>query len=728
MEKFAVSLFLLVVATTLVACSTTATPTPSPLPPPTPTSSPEPTALPQQTAPPARFAPYQAVPVSIQPNVPTYAFDLQAVGQRNLLIPLSPEARTALGNNGFVVLPAYYEQVYEIYKRVSERGEPAFITTDVALHAFHVLYDYTLRFAEVEHFVTDLQRLDEAMLQDARQQMDTSTGVVREAAQRNVAYFAVALSLLDDSYSPPAPVSGMVGQELALIDRHAGFAQSPIFGYPEDYSQYVPRGHYTRNETLGRYFRAMMWHGRIGFRLQTRDPRDARRETRQAILLSDSLTRVQVGDEPAMDVWDRIYEPTVFFVGRADDLTVHDYVPLIRKLFGPRVQPADLADSGRLDTFIEEARKLRAPRIVSSLVTDRENPEEATQSFRFMGQRFVPDSYVFQQLVYNRVGQYEGKGHPFTLSTSDAGPIRGLPRGLDLLAVLGSPRALEILQKEGDTAYQGYPQQLAKLQKEFVALPDEQWTENLYWNWLNTLRPLLEENKQGFPAFMQNSAWTDKSLHTTLGSWAELRHDTILYAKQSYTMRATSIMPEPEMPRGYVEPEPEVFARLAALAGQMRTGLDQRGLLNDEYRSKLQGAEDLFLALKTMAEKELQNRPLTDDEYRTIDHVGGRLEALTTFSANIQGQVASETDERMAIVADVHTDTNMNRVLEEGVGDAFVIYVIVPLEGRPVLATGGVFSYYEFTQPMDNRLTDEAWQAMQSRPENPAWTASFIMR
>ncbi len=728
MEKFVVSSFLLVVITTLVACSATATPTPSPLPPPTPTPAPEPTATSQQAAPPARFAPYQPVAVHVRPDVPAYAFDLQAVGQRNPPIPLSPEARKALENNGFVVLPAHYEQIYEIYNHVSSRGDPAFITTDVALHAFHVLYDYALRFAEIEHFVADLQGLDKAMLQDAEQQMETNTGPVREAAQRNVAYFAVALSLLDDSYTPPAAVSGPVEQELALIKRHAGFAPSPIFGYPEDYSQYVPRGHYTRNETFGRYFRAMMWHGRLGFRLQTQDPNDARRETRQAILLSDALTRVQVGDEPAVDVWDRIYEPTVFFVGRADDLTVHDYVPLIRKLFGPQLQPADLADSGRLDMFIEEARSLRPPRIVSSLVTDRENPEEVTQGFRFMGQRFVPDSYVFQQLVYNRVGRYEGNGQPFTLSTSEAGPVRGLPRGLDLLAVLGSPRALQILQEEGDTAYQGYPQQLAKLQGEFAALPDEQWTENLYWNWLNTLRPLLDEPKQGYPAFMQNSAWTDKSLHTALGSWAELRHDTILYAKQSYTMRATSIMPEPQMPRGYVEPEPEVFARLAALAGQMRRGLDQRGLLNDEYRSKLQGAEDLFLALKTMAEKELQNQPLTDDEYRMIDHVGSRLKALTTFSANVQGKVASETDNRMAIVADVHTDTNMGRVLEEGVGDAFVIYVIVPVEGRPVLATGGVVSYYEFTQPMDNRLTDEAWQAMQSRPESPAWTASFITR
>jgi hypothetical protein len=28
----------------------------------------------------------------------------------------------------------------------------------------------------------------------------------------------------------------------------------------------VPRGHYTRSEALKRYFRAMMWHGRMTLR------------------------------------------------------------------------------------------------------------------------------------------------------------------------------------------------------------------------------------------------------------------------------------------------------------------------------------------------------------------------------------------------------------------------------------------------------------------------------
>ena len=63
-------------------------------------------------------------------------------------------------------------------------------------------------------------------------------------------------------------------------------------------------------------------------------------------------------------------------------------------------------------------------------------------------------------------------------------------------------------------------------------------------------------------------------------------------------------------------------------------------------------------------------------------------------------------------------------VLEEGVGDAYTIYALVPSEEGLTLTRGAVFSYYEFKQPLSERLTDEAWQAMDPKPARPAWTSS----
>jgi len=721
-------MFLLVLATILISgCTPVPTPMPGLTATPGPTATPAP---PQPVEPrPGGFAAYVPVTVDVVPAAPAYTPDVDSVANPDLVAWFNDAQRVALQTNGFVVVPQGYEQIYAIYEHAEEAGIPAFVTTDAVLHAYHILYDYALRLAEIEHFIADLESLNAAMLETAEADYAATAGPVQQAAWQNLAFFAVATRLLTPDADVPAPVRDVVDEELALIEAHAGITSSPIFGYREDYSQYVPRGHYTRNEDFQRYFRAMMWHGRMSFHLANPDdPEAARRETRGALLIVRALHNSQAGGEPALDVWERIYEPTAFFVGTADDLTVHDYTAVAQAVYGGLPDPATLAGEARLDEFIAAARQLRPPAIVGGYVTDQEDPEEVTMGFRFMGQRFIPDSYMFQQLVYDQVKGYRGSGEPFTMSPSQAGPIRGFPRGLDVPAVLGSARALEILTAEGDTDYHGYAEQLAKLQDEFAALPEEQWTENLYWNWLHTLRPLLEVKGEGYPAFMQSVAWSDKDLHTWLGSWTELRHDTILYAKQSYAIVGAAMPgPEPERPRGYVEPQPEVYARLAALTAQMRAGLGGRGLLNDEMGEKLERMERLLLELKDISEKELRGEALTDAEYDMIRFIGGTLESLTTFSAEVEGQITSEADERMALVADVHTDPNTNKVLEEGVGDAFPIYVVVLVEGRQVVTLGGVFSYYEFKWPIGDRLTDESWQAMSPRPDRPAWTGSFVV-
>ncbi|MDY7041861.1 MAG: DUF3160 domain-containing protein [Chloroflexota bacterium] len=664
----------------------------------------------------AAFATNKPYKTEVQPAVAAYSTTLGDLGNPEVAQGLSQEQQASLEENGFVVAPEGPQQIYQLYKNAQEQGIPIFVTTDAMLHAFHVLYDYCLRHAEKEYFLTDIQALNQVLLDESQFQYNEASGETKEAAKRNWAYFTVAARLLDPSAPIADEIKELVEGELALIEAHSGFAPSPIFGYDEDYSQYVPRGHYTRNEDFERYFRAMMWYGRMAFRLKPGETQEAiemgRMETRQAILITITLMNRKVDGEEAIAVWDRVYRPTVFFVGESDDYNVYDYVQLSVAVYGIQLDLDTLEDEKKLDTLINRAMTLRSPKIVSTVVYPDEDPTLVTRGLRFMGQRFVPDSYIFQELVFDKVG--------------DTNNPRLFPKGLDVPSVLGSERAYDILLNVYDEGrYANYDEQTEKLRQEFASLPDEQWTENLYWNWLHSLRPLLEVKGEGYPVFMQNQAWVDKDLNTFLGSWTELRHDTILYAKQSYTLKAVAAPPTEEA-RGYVEPQPEVYGRLAALARQMRDGLDQRGLLNDELRGKTQDLEELLLALKTISEKELANQPLSDEEYSLIRSIGAQLEGITTFSAELTGELASQTDEQMAIVADVHTDTNSGQVLEEGVGDAFTIYAIVPIEGQAILTQGGVFSYYEFLQPMSERMTDESWQAMSPKPDWPVWAASFI--
>ena len=668
------------------------------------------------------YSPYE---VDVVPSMPPYFIDPNLVNVTNSeKFEFTNNEKALLSRNGFVAGQSRFKQVYDIYNYCREFSIPIFVTTDSMLHTYHILFDYTLRILETRKFYSNLERLNEVMLERAISQYESANDPKSQvAARKNVAYFTVASVLLNPSVSIPPDVAETVKAELDLIEAHMGGFPSPIFGYREDYSQYVPRGHYTRNDILKRYFKSMMWYGRMAFRLNPKMGEDkVKEETLQAILIVAAMKDAIIRGEPATDVWDRIYEPTVFFVGKTDDLNAYEYMELMADIYGSdfaSLSPDALAENAKLEAFIEAARKLRSPMISSSFVWEGEDIGEVTKGFRFMGQRFIPDSYMFQQLVHDLV------------------PGRFFPKGLDILAIMGSQRAYDILVNVyNEDKYPKYLEQIEKLKAEFANIDDELWAQNLYWNWLYVLMPLLTPKGEGYPVFMQNQAWLDKDLATTLGSWTELRHDTILYAKQSYS-KETSIPAGPQLVKGYVEPNPELYARLASLAKFTREGLGDRDLLLPEFASKFRQLEDLLVSLKEISEIELEDNPIsskvpsrspTMEQYGIIMNIGTTLKAITTFSPEIASEIQGQEDNEMAVIADVHTDPNSGQVLEEGVGYPLNIFVVVPVNGELRISQGAIFSYYEFTHPMSNRLTDGEWQAMlvTDPPKMPVWMSSFI--
>jgi len=660
------------------------------------------------------FGIYHPVVVEVTPSVTPYEIepDLANVTIGFPDYVLTGEARARIADQGFIALASPYRQLYDIYNLCEACGWPAFVTTDACLHSYHILYDYILRVLEVNYFIDDIDGLTRTLRSSSQTLYENTTDeTVRQALQRITDYFSVAYGLLNPEASD---YSAVAAEEVGMImEGSPGYVQSPMFysedyPYEEDYSQYKPRGHYTRSVALEQYFLSMMWYGRITFSLNLlhATQEGLREAAREALLISRMLRTETVGDAPAAAVWDRIYSPTVFFVGKSDDITFDGYLGIAREVYGEDFlsQPADvLADDTLIDAFIARALELPDPKITV----------KAGKGLRLMGQRFIPDSYILDQLVFE-----------FVLD-------RLMPRGLDVMAVLGSARAYEIIDTfyHDPDIYPDYPVQVAKLRAEFAGYAPEIWAQNLYFNWLYALLPLLEVKGEGYPPFMQSEAWVDKNLNSALGSWAELRHDTILYAKQSETGE-TSEPSQPPFIRGYVEPEPEVYARLAALAGFMRRGLEDRGLLDSLYESRLAEYETLMLSLMDIAVKELQNIAPTPAEYALIANFGGTIEALTSFPPEVAGQYQNDADDFMAVIADIHTDPNTNSALEVGVGHPLYLFVAAPVNGVLTLTLGSIFSYHEFTQPLaEGRLTDEEWQALQSGPDAvsmPEWILSFL--
>lgn len=184
---------------------------------------------------------------------------------------------------------------------------------------------------------------------------------------------------------------------------------------------------------------------------------------------------------------------------------------------------------------------------------------------------------------------------------------------------------------------------------------------------------------------------------TALGTWTELRHDTILYAKQTYATVATSAPGgSPEQPRGYVEPNLRVWERLSALETLTRNVLQKQNVLSANTKDNLDSLSHLLGMLLFISRNELGGQPLTEAEYGFIRGFGDWLDMMrvrSSYPAEPGQRPGDEAQQTAAIVADVATDPNSGQVLEEGTGFIQDIYAVVPDgKGKERLVRGGVYS------------------------------------
>ncbi|MBQ7584284.1 MAG: DUF3160 domain-containing protein, partial [Lachnospiraceae bacterium] len=250
-----------------------------------------------------------------------------------------------------------------------------------------------------------------------------------------------------------------------------------------------------------------------------------------------------------------------------------------------------------------------------------------------------------------------------------------------------------------------------------------------------------EKKGEGWPMFMQNENWRKRSLEGFLGSYTELKHDTVLYSKQVIAEMGGGEEEEVDF-RGYAEPEPVIYKRFSGLAKGTKTGLEKFGLLDKETSEDLDKLSDIADRLEAISEKELKDEKLSDDEYEFIEIYGGEIEHFWYQAYKDEAGEDGYVDPRMfpsPLVVDVATDPN-GRVLELATGDVSTVFVIVPVDGTLRIAKGSVFNFYQFEQPVDSRMTDHEWRIrlgidaddngefhweQVDIPDKPSWTESY---
>jgi hypothetical protein len=623
------------------------------------------------------------------------------------IYPLDDAAKEKLFENGFVVLKDHeHRNISDCYWGLfDESNVSVFITTDALLHIFHVVHDGMLKEIEKEH----LYNATELMVQDMQkrsmdeyQNTSPELAYVKEAARRNVVFATVACKLLNDSYPVPGYAEENVNEYVRKILEH-----SATEFYPgDDYTQYKPRGHYEGDGALERYFRCMKWLSRRIFRIEDPYcPEDSHIEIVQAVMISEML-RESPDD---MELWGKIYNVTTLLVGTADSITPVMVGNATDNVFGSNFTVSLLENARNIEKLRIEFEKPEYPR--SQIIpVPLYNPGDIPPKYvQFMGERYVPDSHVFQQDTYPHIAN-----------------LTRLPKGLEVMAtMLGSERADYLLESEKET-YPGLEYQMNELKLEFGNYTAEDWKKNVYCNWFYTLDPLLVEFNESYPLFMQNTAWQDEKLNTALSSWTQLRHDYILYAKQTY-------VPCPMAEGyGYVEPIPEFYSRLSSLCRKIDTELSGEGVLPAKHRDGFSSLAGKLDTLGTYARKITRNETLTtgDDEYGyegEQDDIHGFGLWLLGFFGGGDGGIK---EEEPTLVADVCTNSNTRRVLHEGVGRFNpVIIVYKQPDGEVLAGIGYVMSYYEFEEENFTRVSDSEWKKRVETgalPPRPLWTGSFL--
>jgi hypothetical protein len=673
------------------------------------------------------------------PFQPAPSYERDAVAGLSLIqaskLALNESELAALEQNGFVISDRFRSPSFAYgYATIYLEDLPVYVSADSILFAVHRSYDKILAAVEVGILMPDLSALLDGMR--ARLAGDTGANLAANVRADVDLYLAVAAGLLAGNQA--APVAGADAATVKKFHDKAvqanGWQEIDLFGVrrDEDFSQFKPRGHYTRSPELGRYFRAMMWLGRTDFRLietQSDGSQVFRRRQLEAALALGALI-----DSPLREHFDRIDRTVTAFVGE------HDYMRLDE--LGALLADLGVDSAGGLASLSDE--KIAQAILDGGYGTQRISSHiminglgrgtlPLSSSFALLGQRYVIDSHVFSNVVYDRAG---------------AGSVwRMMPNPLDVgFAALANNQAAALLEPElRQYAYAG---DLASMRVLADSHPGEFWQANLYNHWLGAVRALspsaeaISNPSSRLSPALRSEAWGRRLLSTQLASWAELRHDTILYAKQSYTGGAAC-----EFPDAYVDPYPQFYSRIGAyasfgkeLAAELAAAPHAPRDLGAGIVQHFELLGDVALRLGQMAEHELTGAPFTPEmisfinQSVVVESVCGTHEIKNPGWYGRLFYDAESAVEYDPTIADVHTQPTdeggnpVGRVLHAGTGFARLMVVVTEGCSGPRAYAGLASSYFEHITEDFERLTDEQWKTMAPAAADPPWLSPIVAR
>jgi hypothetical protein len=626
---------------------------------------------------------------------------------------------------------------------------PVFITTDAILHALHMSYDQILKNLErqimsgnLEEFLKSLYDNFGTLQQKYGNSETTNVGLADADLFITIAYSLISDKLLEGHFADAQEI-----RDVWKAIQDEKLVEMPMFTFPErkrklDFSQFKVRGHYVYTEqeqwqglkSLEPYFKTMMWLGKMDF-LLTPPPANPWEEP----WTSEEIQRMHIGAFMVNELLQKSnklellqFNETVinYLVGESDNLTPNEYQAILNN---EEISSAE--QLAELDVFIQVKDALNNnPELGQKILSDfffmnpqGDKPGDLPISYRVSGQRFIIDSYVLGNVVFDRLIHNGQK------------VMRMMPKPMDILFPLGNNDVLPLLEDE----FKKYPyaEQLANLRYIIDEKPDEFWSGSLYNVWLNSIRELNPNaEKSKLPLFMKTAAWQQEKMNTQLASWSQLRHDNLLYAKQSYTGGTGC-----SFPYSYVEPYPEFYARLKQFAQNAGDFFSQLPTADQELNRIIQffpRFEEVMVRLEILAEKQLNKTTFSTEEndwLKTMLFADGGS-GIPPYSGWYTDLFYDKWDaaEGDFTVVDVHTQPTdeagnvVGRVLHTGIGEVNLGVFVAnsPFASNQLTAfVGPVMSYYEKITDNFYRMTDQDWEELvrdKNLPERPEWTNIYL--
>ncbi|WP_461247536.1 DUF3160 domain-containing protein [Treponema sp. R6D11] len=656
---------------------------------------------------------YDAIREDIQKELETNGLSFQEIKKSEYYLDInSPDDMISL-----------YRDI-DININTNDRVTPIFITTDLAAHANHLVFDKLLQYCEEEYFFRQLfvvvneyikaieqkkEEIPEAVYDTSLLYFQTAKALLLLAPRKN-AYDYIEVNAAQVLSKFPEQVT----KEIEQINNASGFGQSSVFpDMKEDYSQYKVRGHYTKNGILGAYFRVLMWFGRINFNLGG-DTGSAKEAAKKLAPVALFITDITENSTEIKKLWQSLFDPITDIIGVSDDISFYELAPLWEKIKGAGFMQW-YNDSSKLENFIsKDYKELRTPAIsgfslFEGVYDGGSKPEDRRPpvGWRLFGQRYTLDSEI-----HNLVSAPRLYG-------------RGMVQGLDIMKVFGSKTADRFLRTDY-SKYSGLENTLNSLQKNMLKIKDDYWFSTYYTNILYQIKTqALFENGAGF-YFTEKPNWNLKAMNSAHGTWAELRHDTILYVKQSFAEKAGGrvdptyrIKPLPQ-PIHYIEPNTPFWIVSAVGIQKLYAVLEKYDFLDGKIAEVLVGLHEIFVKAAEISELEAADKQVSATDLEWIVKIPNKLAVHVMSMIAQSGGYFDDPDQmRMALVADVFTNGEVGVVLETAVGIPYRLYV--PLndkQGGKRIAVGYGFSYYEFTHPMSDRLNNAQWKNIVYK-ENP---------